>query len=82
VNAGTREHRLRARIDKLTRERDRYATAFEAVVVPVVEVEPVPPAEPARIVNRCVYCGWPCRARACADHRDLVRLDPHYEGVA
>jgi predicted molibdopterin-dependent oxidoreductase YjgC len=68
-----RELRLRTRIDVLTRQRDRY--------VAVLEAREEPPRPPAPVTSRCVYCGWPCRTRACADHRDLIRLDPHYEGT-
>lgn len=34
---------------------------------------------PTRIFRTCVYCGTPCVGPACGSHRDLLKLDPHYQ---
>ncbi len=34
---------------------------------------------PKRLFRTCGYCGRPCVGPACAAHRDLLALDPHYQ---
>lgn len=68
----SRERRLRERIDELVDERDAARSRATKLAGQV--------AKQRKPYVRCVYCGERCRGRACADHRDLPRLDPHYEG--
>lgn len=61
-----RELRLRARIDRLTDERDAARASTR------------PARHRDRRPTRCPYCAAPCYGRACSSHRDLLPVDPYF----
>lgn len=66
-----RESRLRRRIDRITEERDLALMERDTFRRLLGAGRPYN--------RRCVYCGKPrIRGLACAEHRDLLLLDPVY----
>lgn len=60
----------RKRISALSTERDGLKRRNRQLMGQIAG------ARPRRVAGWCVYCGIKCTGKACAEHRDLVQIDP------